>query len=226
MAEFTDLIGAHVGRKVYVIGSGATLDYIRPGFFDGEVVIATNSVAHRLNIYPRCTVYTHGCHHEDIHALAPVYRNHVFITPMGNGGHAGEPEVEYPNVTYYRHKPTEWEFDPVAQYDPTEVDLVVGSTSLHGSMHLAALMGATDIILVGADCGLLDGGTNQSGYVSGNLAPGHAIPPLEWLSRWEGHLRMMTDFLRTTYEVGVCSLNPFASLNLEGHRFESLDVMR
>jgi len=92
----------------------------------------------------------------------------------------------------------------------------VGSTGVHGAMHLACMLGASNIILVGVDCGLLDGKTNHGEYVSGNLASGDV---LDWLARWDGHLRQVKNVLIDVYGVRIYSLNPFVNLNLEGHEW-------
>jgi hypothetical protein len=78
------------------------------------------------------------------------------------------------------------------------------------------MLGARNVILVGADCGLLDGEANQAGYKSGNLT---GDDPLSWLGRWEQHLRAVSDKLRAVYGVRIYSLNPFVNLNLEGHEW-------
>lgn len=42
------LTGRHAGQDVYVVGSGKSLDYISPDFFDGRVAIGTNQVYKRF----------------------------------------------------------------------------------------------------------------------------------------------------------------------------------
>ena len=83
-------------------------------------------------------------------------------------------------------------------------------------MHLACKLGASTVILVGVDCGILDGRANQKGYESGNLVTSDTIG---WLARWELHLREVKDRLRAVYQVDFHSLNPFINLNLEGHKW-------
>ena len=207
------------GSDIYVLGSGATLSHINPHFFEEKIVIATNLVAERLDLY-RITgqVYTHGHYHIDMIPLAVKYPN-WFFTPQGNEGLTGQlPDRAPTNLVFYQHKPSHYEFD-VDQAWPNSPDgLLVGSTSLHGSMHLAAHMGASNIILVGADCGILDGETNHTDYKSGNLVTSDAK---EWLHRWEMHLRQVKRKLIQEYPgLEIYSLNPFLNPNLEGHKWE------
>ena len=202
---------------IYVLGSGPTISHIRPRFFENKHVIATNRVAERLGLYSvDCRrLFTHSHYHEDTYELAQKYPRHFFWTPMGDQGFPGQPgRVDLANVMHYPHQPTKYEFDVDDAWPTHESGLIVGSTSVHGSMHLACKLGASTVILVGVDCGLLDGQANQTGYQSGNLASGDQ---LQWLARWELHLRAVKDRLRAVYGVDFHSLNPFINLNLEGH---------
>lgn len=204
---------------IYVLGSGATLDYIKPTFFENKHVIATNLVGERLGLYDiGCRrLFTHSHYHEDTFMLAEKYPHHFFWTPLGDQGHSAEPKRDdLPNVVFYPHEPTKYDFNVDDAWPRHESGLIVGSTSVHGSMHLACKLGASTVILVGVDCGLLDGRANQQGYESGNLVTSDTIG---WLARWELHLREVKDRLRAVYQVDFHSLNPFINLNLEGHEW-------
>lgn len=204
---------------IYVLGSGATLDHIKPRFFENKHVIATNLVGERLCLYDiGCRrLFTHSHYHEDTYRLAEQYPHHFFWTPEGDQGHVGSPgRTDLPNVSHYPHKPTTYEFNVDQAWPDQPEGLLVGSTSVHGSMHLACKLGASTVILVGVDCGLLDGDANHFGYTSGNLVTSDRI---EWLARWELHLRQVRNRLRAEYQVDFHSLNPFINLNLEGHEW-------
>jgi len=199
-------------KDIYVLGSGTTLGYIRSRFFDGKTVVSTNNAAARMDLYYRdCTLITHSHYHSDIYPLAEEHPNHVFYAPEGDQGFAGKPERLMSNIHFYPHPATKFDFKVEESVHPD--GFLVGSSSIHGSMHIAATMGAQTIILVGADCGMLDGMTNMEGYVSGNLREN----PRMWLDRWEEHLRMVKAWLQDHYDVDIYSMNPFLNLNLEGH---------
>jgi hypothetical protein len=200
-------------RDIYVLGSGTTLGYVRASFFDGKTVVSTNNAAARMDLYDRdCNLITHSHYHEDIYPLAEQYPNHLFYAPEGDQGFEGKPERIMPNVNFYPHPPTKFDFR--VEESVKLGGFIVGSSSIHGSMHIAAVMGADTIILVGADCGMLDGMTNMEGYASGNLVNDDARM---WLDRWEQHLRMVKAWLQDHYGVEIYSINPFLNLNLEGH---------
>lgn len=201
---------------IYVLGSGPTIGHINPRFFDNKHVVATNMVGERLGLYERdCRrLFTHSHYHQDTYELAEKHPRHFFWTPEGDQGFAGQPgRTDLANVTHYPHQPTKYDFN-VDEAWPGSDGLIVGSTSVHGSMHLACKLGASTVILVGVDCGLLDGQANQAGYQSGNLV---TSDELQWLARWELHLRQVKERLRAVYGVDFYSMNPFVNLNLEGH---------
>jgi len=104
-------------------------------------------------------------------------------------------------------------WDPFTRNPPKAGSLAYGSSSLHGAMHLAAHLGASHIMLVGADCGTIDDQHRVNGY------PVDGHKPWELYNR---HHKLMKDWLVENYDVGVYSLNPFINLNLEGHRFEGV----
>jgi hypothetical protein len=201
---------------MYVLGSGPSLTFIDPDFFTGKTVIATNRVGERLGLYDmHCTVHTHS-HYQwhDTYPLAEKYPQHQFWVPEGDQGHPGTPgRTDLPNVTHYPHQPTRYDFTVETAWPP-DGGLIVGSTSLHGSMHLACVLGARNVILVGADCGMIDQQANQDGYFSGNLVNDDTMM---WLGRWEQHLRAVKHALIEKYGVRIYSLNPFLNFNLEGH---------
>ena len=97
---------------------------------------------------------------------------------------------------------------------PPDGQIVYGSSGIHGAIHLAAHLGAKDIILVGADCGLIDGINNVSEY---------PIPTEIFSFKvWNEHTMILKKWLSENYDTRIYSLNPFINLNLEGHKFEGV----
>jgi hypothetical protein len=62
------------------------------------------------------------------------------------------------------YQPPGSNWNPLTSHKPGSGTLAYGSSSLHGAMHLAAHLGASHIMLAGADCGTLDGET-QGRYI-------------------------------------------------------------
>lgn len=207
---------------VYVIGSGPTLDYIDPAFFYDKDVVAVNSAAERLGLHGKCerlTTFTH--YHSEAVSIVDRFPGATVFAPEGDRGFAGQPKPENlrpSRITYMPHQPTDYDFRIERITDLPPGGVIVGSTSAHGAMHLASKGDyATSVILVGMDCGRIDGQANMTGYRSGDLDLNHE---LTWLRRWNDHLEQVKRWLEATYRVRIYSLNPFVNLNLEGHSWE------
>lgn len=201
----------HRGATVYVLGSGSSLDHIDPGFFAGKVVVTTNHIGVELGLDD---FYCVSHYHIDANLIAASHPHIPIIVPeVDQGGNQlADHAPEHPNVWAF---PTNQQayaaFDPESHW-PTEPDsLVVGPTSLHMTMHFAHYLGAAYIVLVGADCGTLDGRENRDGHDRGIGSP--------W-GVWALALPRVADQLRRM-GTEVYSLNPFVNFALEGHSYWS-----
>lgn len=209
MVTYRDFEGKHAGETIWVMGSGKTLDYIDRSFFDDKTVVATNhswmgKADHAYVCSNHWNVEGRGwliipereqVPSEDAHGVKPTSSNVVFIPTI---------EQRYSD------------FDPARDW-PDDGRFVVGPTSLHLSMHWAVWLGAAHIVLVGADCGVIDGENNRVGYYApannGQLEQ-HAHHRL-----WQTKLEQMAHKIRSL-GVSVHSLNPWVTFGLEGHRWE------
>lgn len=214
-AKGTDFRDSLKGETVYVIGSGSSVDHIPREFFFDKLCVCVNNVGRTLKLPVYATV-THY-HRDAIHA-ALARPDLPVIAPMTDLG-AGGPEAadrEPAERNIYRFNTGVQMFGGfIAERDwPTDPDtLVVGPTSLHMTMHFAAYTGAAHIVLVGADCGLLDGGSNFAGYKKGDNP----------FDVWQATLAGVADQIRAT-GTSVHSLNPFVNFALEGHSFHGPTV--
>jgi len=206
-----DIQNRHVGDTAWVFGSGATLNYLSPDFFKDKLTIATNAGAIHFGIKPNYG-FTH--HHPRFHGFVDDNPDTVFVVnrydyPTTNQW-SNPPEnviVHDPKTVKNSHD----KFDPFGHDKPAHAhQLVFGSSSVHGSMHLAAYVGAKNIVLVGVDCGTLDNDVNFSKYPNATQRS---------FVVWNRHLALMRDWLKDTYGVNTYSLNPFVNLHLEGHTF-------
>ena len=198
------------GETAWVVGSGATLGHVSRGFFNGKRTIAVNHVA-RLYGFTPDVLFSH--YHRDVQESLEPQSLGVTLRLDTN---TLQPWLDAPSNVVFVDVP--YESPPGPAWDPylfppEPNSLVYGSSSIHGAIHLAAHMGATFIVLVGVDCGWLDGQHRFPGY------PDPASPPPDVMPIWERHLRLLKQWLRERYDVDVYSLNPFLNLNLEGHEF-------
>lgn len=211
--RLSDFSNRHRGETIYVFGSGATLNYLDPTFFDDKRCVATNFVGGVFGLKHYDT-FTH--YHQDAAIVAQEKGARFVIAPRREHGVEGEwVDNVPPNVILFdtdTGKPG-LTFDPDGKDWPTKPEsLVIGSSSLHGSMHLAAHMGAKSIVLVAADCGTLGFKHRVDGYETVGHQP--------W-ALYEEHLRMMKSKLQAVYGCQIYSLNPFANPNLEGVPYRS-----
>jgi len=213
LPDLSELQSVHAGETVWVLGSGSSLGFVDSSFFFGKTVVSTNYSAHSIGLRPDY-VFTH--YHklayeflEDSRLLTVVTLQKDTVT------HNEWPHKEVSNLVMapqdsYAAPGSSW--DPFTRNPPRADSLAYGSSSLHGAMHLAAHLGAAHIILVGADCGTIDGQHRTEGYPAGHTP---------W-ALYNKHHKLMKDWLQVKYGVTVYSLNPFINFNLEGHRFDGL----
>ena len=210
MARLEDLASAHYGETIWVLGSGPSLNFLSPHFFDDKTTVSTNYSAQVLGLTPDY-VFTH--YHE--HALSMSARIAVVTLArdtLTQQEWRGEKPDELVLIEQDNYNPPGSAWNPLTTHPPKPHSLAYGSSSLHGSMHLGAWLGAKHIVLVGADCGTLDGEHRVAGYHDGDKL---------W-RLYNEHHRLMKEWLVREYGVTVYSLNPFINLNLEGHRFEGV----
>jgi hypothetical protein len=203
LEAFKDL---YKGKTIWVLGSGGSLDFLTPSFFDDKVCVGVNFVGKTFNLL---NYYTFSHYHADSLEMSEC-SNYVF-TPKKQHGNAEEWVGDTPDnvVLFETHAGQPGEsFDPFGKDNPIH-GLIIGSSSIHGAMHLAAYMGAKHIVLVGADCGKLNGRDRFGSYVPGDN-------PWELYNK---QLITMKRWLAERFGCTVYSLNPFVNFNLEGVNF-------
>jgi hypothetical protein len=209
----TDFADIHAGETVWVLGSGASLQSISPRLLARQTVVATNFAGTTAGLE---WFYSVAHHHSDADRIAVLRPDLLVFTPTveqlppedQSPARASEPNVVFVPTSDQHYSG----FDPEAHWPTDDDRLVVGPTSLHMAMHLAAYMGAADIVLVGADCGAFDNASRIADYPDPD---GHLHYGL-----WTRSLEAMAARIRSL-GVGVHSLNPWVTPRLEGHRYET-----
>lgn len=209
--QLSDLRDTHKGETVWVLGSGPSLNYIEPAFFDDRVCVTVNFVG---KTYGLKSFYAYSNYHaslvdnifgEGLRAGVMLARD--TLTQKEWPGDVPK-NVALSEATSYFPPGASW--DPYAM-PPPPGQIVYGSSSIHGATHLAAHLGARHIILVGNDCGHIDAEQNMKDY---------PIPTQVYSFKvWNAHSIVLKRWLQENYGVSVHSLNPFINLNLEGHTF-------
>lgn len=211
--EWDDLFGLHPGETIWVLGSGPSLNYIDGAFFDDKITVSTNFSARALGVKPDYA-FTH--YHDN---AADLLNDSMTVVTIENDTMSYETWNYEQNhrlviapTKYNRPPGSSW--DPLTSHTPGPKQITYGSSSLHGAMHLAAHLGASYMMLAGADCGQIDGADRVDNY---QYPGGHTLWTL-----YDRHHKLMKDWLEENYRVKVHSLNPFINLNLEGHTFKGV----
>lgn len=207
----TELKGWHRGEDAWVIAAGASMEYVEPAFFAGKWTIGVNYTYKR---FP-CR-YVVG---KELPQAAFDELRQRLIVSRHRYGRLDHPQTEYAGEGDY------YAFEHVMNQH-TAVDwsvlgtdrIVVSYSTVTSAIHLAAYMGAANILLCGTDGGALDGRLNFTGYSE--------MPPqrFAWYRRWVQQMTPQTlelrDRLRQVYGCRIYMLNPFLGFDLEGHTFE------
>jgi hypothetical protein len=209
----TDYRGIHAGETAWVIGSGSSLNHIDASFFDDKLCVCVNfsGVSKGLQRF-----YSVSHHHNDADQIAQMRPDlTVFTTEVeqlpseDRSAHpAREPNVIKCPTIDQRYAA----FNPFDHWPEDPDTLIVGPSSVHMTMHLAAYMGAAHIVMVGADCGEFDGASRVTDYE-------HPDGLLHF-DVWRNALESMAGKLRSL-GVSVHSINPWVTPTLEGHKYRS-----
>ena len=197
-----DLKDRHKGKSVWVCGSGPSMGWVTPKFFEGKTVVAINEVGFVFGLEDFYTATNYSSHHPVIANNVAANPNRIFVTPdmnleasdmtathVGSGNH----------ITFRPHAPF-WKPDTNWPTDPDV--LITGGTSAHIAMHLACYMGASQVNLVGVDLGLVDGQENFAGYRKSNGS----------MDGWRQQFDVVVKKLRELYGVRFLRLQPSLEL--------------
>lgn len=213
-----DLLGRHKGETIYVVGSGASLDYIGRDFFYGRIVVAVNEVFRHV---PAMYVVSH--HHENgQEAIDAGFRLIASDLDLGGGDRWGKRANFIGDYSVYRGGTYQISLNPTidaaALRKPFDDHLVVSCCSSSEALQFAGHLGAETIIACGLDGAALDGQTCVKGYNGGaQTNPQH-------LRLTQGIIRETVTALREK-GINVFSLSPFVGADLEGHVFTSAPVL-
>lgn len=210
--SMADLQDRHRDADIYVIGSGASLDYYDRGFFDDKVTVGCNEVSLRW----RETTYTVTKYHDCAVRVAERYEDLTVVTPRYlHGNHAHDPIGRMPdNVVIFDHPTNRGEdFDAERDWPEHVHDLVVSWSTITTAMHFAAYLGAANIVVVGHDCGPVGGRLHVRDYPLPGDPDGWLPIPDEatWLRRIASDSIAVKQKLEDSYAVRVVSLSPFVN---------------
>tara|TARA_B100000242_G_C43022234_1_gene475771 strand:+ start:463 stop:1149 length:687 start_codon:yes stop_codon:yes gene_type:complete len=225
MKQLTDFKNKHLDEDIYIYASGKSCDFIDNSFFKNKIVIGVNQSYRRLK--PTYLV------RKEFKLLEKIITNNeltdvIHFVSKGNCGLGNTKNYDIinskfknqNNIVIYNHNQNNRQITSLPDGDK----LIVSYSTITTAIHLAAYMGAKNIIIVGHDCGLLNGESNFKGYhTKESLNVAWKKNPQkqynDWLGKIENHTITLKKILKDKYGCNVLSLNPFINFNLEGNNF-------
>lgn len=200
---------------IYVVASGKSLDFIDNSFFDNEITIGLNQ------IYKIKTTYL--LRKENILLEQSLKDNQDTIHFVSKGNWSCKNDInlctvqklDFGKVCIVEHDKNNYKLVDL----PDENKLVVSWSTITSAIHLATYMGTKNIILVGHDCGSINGQNNVQGYYDDKSLDVDPSKYKSWLDKIEGDTIRLKQLLSDKYKCNICSINPFVNFNLEGNTY-------
>jgi hypothetical protein len=219
MRNLEEFKNIHAGQDIYIIASGASCDFIEPDFFSNKITIGVNQVYKKFK-----TTYIVRKEHRNLDEVLKDEPDTLCFVSLFNCGTLSSHKLDLKKyesnnlLCPYEHPDN----TSKSLTKLPETGLIVSWSTITSGIHLAAYMGAKNIILVGHDCGQLDNKCNFNGYhtkASMGWKNGEADYK-NWLPKIEGQTIDLKKLLKAKYGCNVYSLNPFINFGLEGHVYK------
>ena len=220
--SITELKNTHKGEDIWIIGAGSSMDYVDPSFFENKITIGVNQM---FQYFP--------CEYVVGRDLAVRVRWDETVKELSN-----RKDIKF---LYSRLHQGYDEINPIIKSDNFYVfdrgisddniglecidkksdRMVAIRTTLNTCIHIAAYMGAKNIMICGKDEGKINGNLYYNGYVKDKWPDAGNWKGIEhWLYLTEKNTRMVRDKVKEVYDCNIHSLNPFINFKLEGNEYE------
>jgi hypothetical protein len=212
---------AHVGKDMYVIAGGASLNYVNPNFFDDKITIGLNQ---SFSKFKHCTYYLKKdgaewqgrnivTHVREVSPESKIIMSDYHGCAKEWGQNIFDIEFDY---YYFDHPCGHGELD--ISVLPRIIDEGVfpnGMSITSIGIAMAAFMGAKNIIVCGMDACFLDDKDYFDEYVDHYECPTNHSSCLSYESN---QAIEVSNYLRGK-GINIIGFNPFINLLLEGHRY-------
>jgi hypothetical protein len=216
MKSITELKDIFAGQDVYLLGSGASLNYIDPSFFEGKNTVCVNDVA---KVYLPNADVTVTKYHDSAKEFAEKFPKMKVVCSAGNQGGVGAGALPegYDNLYQFMHNPNrDGATDVRSAITKEDGWLLVSWSTITSAMHFCAYAGAKNIIIVGLDSGSID----DKQWVDGYYTEEEQTDKRKELNlQFEQQSIIAKEVIRDVYGCNIHSLNPFINYNLEGHKY-------
>ena len=213
----------HVGQDIWIILAGPTMDFIDPSFFDNKIVIAQNQ-AYRH--FPATYVCMKDCNEsprftESLKELEELGLPVIYSEYYRGGKSYGKNKVNLKNSYMFKHNPRKGRDLSKEIAELKDEHFIASKSTVTSLMHLAAYMGAKNIILCGHDCGTINDKLYYDNYVEKDWkSAGNWSGIKNWMGKIEAQTVMVRKYLQDKYNCNIYSLNPFLNFGLEGNKYK------
>jgi len=217
-------LNIHQGLDIYIVASGKSLDFFDLTFLENKISIGINQIYKKIK--------TNYLIIKDLFAIKKCIKflkddQFLFIS-KGNFGESNELNKIFIENNYKKNNIIVFDHEKnkhrIKEYPENKDHLIVSHSTITSAIHLAAYMGAKNIILIGHDCGSINGEFNCSFYHDENtykIAWKNGIEDYkEWLTSIEKDTIRIKKIIKEKYNCNLYSLNPFINFNLEGNIYE------
>jgi len=213
-----DFYNIHKNQPIFIIGSGASVDYYPCDNFKDLITIGVNmaykhfdlkyNILHHHSLIPDC-----------INFIDKGSKTRFFVSEYDCGVIDSKFVNKHKSELYITYKHNNQTYQRIEHniFDYIENDsLYVGGTTTVNAISLAVYMGSNNIILVGCDAGSINGDTNFKNYY--NQTPEnkayqqyHSVVTVDLIKK-------IRDILKTK-NISLTMLSPFLDYKLEGNKY-------
>lgn len=229
--NITELKNIHHNEDIWCIAAGSSMDFIDSSFFEGKIVIGQNQVYKK---YP-CSYIVMKDLMESPRFPRSIKEIESKNIPLIYSKHFKGHYSEYLNQTHYTNS---YVFDHVDNLLHTSEHLkciekdifsktggklfVARKSTMTSIMHIAAYMGAKNIIVCGVDCGTMNGNLYYENYTESDwISADNWTNASGWIQGTSDHNLAIRDKIKEVYGCNIYSLNPFMNFNLDGNEYKA-----
>ena len=215
--KIKELKDKHKGEDIWVIAAGPSMNYVSPSFFDNKVTIGVNRVCQKFD----CDYLVAKDGRGFSIIKESISNKSKIVLSKHESGNLHQNINSYDGEFYFFEHPSKPNEQPDLSCIGDGTDrIVVSYSTITSAIHLAAYIGAKNIIICGHDCGTLDGASTIHNYYD-KIRPHHGSETayVGWLGEIENHTVLVCNEITKKIGCNIHSLNPFINLNLEGHKY-------
>ena len=207
-------------KDVYVLGSGASIDFYPEKFFKGKILIGMNFLFKRFDLsYCVCT------HHAPF--VSGIDKTKFIVSEIDPDETGGSSNIIESKHDYWTFKiGTYSDFEKNLEDIGSNEILCFGNSIVISTINFAAHIGAKNIFLVGVDCCVIDKKTNFEGYPRGlffennnQFSEQRRMYLNDFYLRNMKEVSILRDSVISVYGCSIVSVSPFVGLKNENKRF-------